>query len=255
MEFQARNNILFIRFDPNIKPMSEFLTFRKFDNAAEAIAISELLQEKNIPTQLEETPMILDQQLMGQHFDNTFLLKIPASQFITADNILRAAVKVEDVEDDYYLLSFSDKELQEIIEKKDEWGSYDYALALQLLEKRGIPYSPAQLVDIDQQRKETLIVPQKGSILWITIGYLSPLINGFPGFFWGSFLGIFIGGFLWRTKKTLPDGTRIFAYNANTRKHGRVILIISCIVLPLWIWYLMSGNEPPSFYHIFAFFS
>lgn len=214
--------------------MSKFLTFRKFDSAEEAMAISELLKEKGIPVILENTPVLLDQQLIGQQFENTFLLKIPSERFTDADNVLRAAVSFneQDIEEDYYLLSFSDKELQEVIEKKDEWGAYDYALALHLLEKRGIPYTPAQLLEIDDQRQQQLAKPEKGAGIWLIVGYLSVLVGGL--------LGFFIGGYLIVAKKTLPNGVRIHAFTAQTRNHGRFILILGAIAFPLWILYIIN---------------
>lgn len=219
--------------------MSKFLTFRKFDTPEEALAISDLLKEKNIPVQLENTPVLLDQQLIGQQFENTFLLKIPASYFIEAGNVIRAAVTIneEDVEEDYYLLSFSDKELQEVIEKKDEWGSYDYSLALQLLEKRGVSYTPEQLAAIDDQRLQQLSNPEKGSAIWIVIGYLSVLIGGLLGFFIGAYIII--------AKKTLPDGSRMRAYSDQTRKHGKYILVLGIIAFPLWVLYALDGGSVP----------
>ncbi|MRG47656.1 hypothetical protein GFS24_21210 [Chitinophaga sp. SYP-B3965] len=219
--------------------MSKFLTFRKFDTPEEAIAISELLKEKNIPVELENTPVLLDQQLIGQQFENTFLLKIPADYFRKADGVLRAAITVDeqDVEEDYYLLSFSDKELQEVIEKKDEWGSYDYTLALQLLEKRGISYTPVQLAAINDKRLQQLATPERGNVTWIVIGYMSVAIGGLLGFFIGAYIII--------AKKTLPDGTRMFAYSEETRKQGKYILILGAVVFPLWVLYVLNGGSIP----------
>ncbi|SIO41934.1 hypothetical protein [Chitinophaga niabensis] len=221
--------------------MPDFLTFRKFDTAEEAIAISDLLKEKDIPVMLENTPVLLDQQLIGQQFENTFLLKIPPERFIDADNVLRAAVSFneQDIEADYYLLSFSDQELQEIIEKKDEWGAYDYALALHLLEKRGISYTPAQLAGLNDQRHQQLAKPENGSAVWIAIGYMSVLIGGL--------LGFFIGGYIIVAKKTLPDGSRMYAFPDITRKQGKYILILGGIAFPLWAWYVIQGGSVPGF--------
>jgi len=221
--------------------MSNFLTFRKFDTAEEAMAIGDLLKEKDIPVILENTPVLLDQQLIGQQFENTFLLKIPPEHFMEADNVLRAAISFNetDIEEDYYLLSFSDKELQEIIEKKDEWGAYDYALALHLLEKKGVAYTPAQLATINDQRHQQLAKPEKGSAIWIAIGYMSVLIGGL--------LGFLIGGYIIIAKKTLPDGSRMYAFAKQTRNHGKYILILGGIAFPLWVMHVRAGGSIPGF--------
>ncbi len=227
--------------------MSEYLTFRKYATAEEALSMQEFLQAGDIPAVLEETPVMLDQQLIGQHFDNTFLLKIPAALFSAADALIRQLQTTddEDADPDYYLLAFSEAELREVIEKKDEWGEYDYALALKLLEKKGVTFTPAQLAYLDRQRKEQLARPEAIGRLWLWIGFLSAFIGGL--------LGFFIGGFLWYTKKTLPDGTRVYAYTPAIRKQGTVMLCVGTVMTPLWIWYIMAGGSHPSlrmFFHL-----
>lgn len=59
---------------------------------------------------------------------------------------------------------------------------------------------------------------ESGNSLWTIVGYISALLGGL--------LGIVIGLTLWRAKKILPNGERIFIYKPSDRWHGMVISII-----------------------------
>lgn len=218
--------------------MHQYLTFRKFATQEEACAVQELLVENDIPCVLEADPVLLDSNLIGQNFDLPYRLKIPSNCFRAAEALLWQPINLQETESDYYLLSFSDEELMEVIEKRDEWGSYDYALALQLLEQRGITLTTGDLERIDQQRLKVLATPDKGSNIWTAIGYLSALIGGM--------LGLFIGIFLFTAKKTLPDGTRVYAFSPQTRQHGKYIMTLGFIAIPSWICYVVcfGGTVP-----------
>ena len=49
----------------------------------------------------------------------------------------------------------------------------------------------------------------------------------------GGFLGIIIGWYIWKSTKTLPDGNKVLSYNANDRKHGRIIFYLGIIIFPI----------------------
>ncbi|MBO9155427.1 hypothetical protein ACFOTA_24660 [Chitinophaga sp. GCM10012297] len=222
--------------------MPQLLAFKRFHTAEQAAEIISLLQEHDIPTEYEEEVVLLDKMYSGQNFDQRHLVKIPADYFSRADALLKSQITVspEDVEPDYYLLSFSTEELKEVIIKKDEWGDFDYALALKLLEKQGISYSAEQLAHLGNSRLQTLSEPQDLPVIWLMIGYLSPLLLfvPLPYPYILSVMGIFIGAFVRLTKKTLPDGSRIQAFSAKTRNHGKW-MILSGIVLTVICWALL----------------
>ncbi len=209
--------------------MSQYLTFRKLESQEEAQAIQQLLNTHNIPSKLEINSALLDANLLGQQFDPAYWIKIPADAFRTAETLVRESIdiKLHEVEENYYLLSFSNEELMEVIEKKDEWGNYDYALALHLLKTKGIELTDTDLVRIDQQRIKALAKPDNGNNLWIFVGYLSAAFLGA--------LGLFIGFFMLRTKKTLPDGSRVYAFSDRARSHGKYILLTGCATVLLWL--------------------
>ncbi len=170
------------------------------------------------------------------------MVKIPADYFAKADELLKKQITIsmEDVEPDYYLLSFTTEELRDVIIKKDEWGDYDYQLALALLEKQGITYTEPQMEELRSSRLETLAQPVDLPVIWQVIGFCSPFLalTIMIPFAWiFSFLGIFIGAFVRMSKKTLPDGTRRYAFAPKTRNTG-TWMILSSIVLLVVCWTL-----------------
>lgn len=216
--------------------MEALLTFKRFHTAAQAAEIITLLHEHHIPAQYEEE-VILDKVYVGQNFDQGHLVKIAAADFSRADALLKSLISVapEDVEPDYYLLSFSTEELKEVIMKKDEWGDFDYALALKLLERQGVSYSPEQLAQVGDGRMQALSRPQELPAIWTLIGFLSPLILFAPIPYTPvfSFLGVFMGAFVWLTKKTLPDGSRILAFSEKTRHQGWWMMISGVVLIAI----------------------
>lgn len=229
--------------------MSAFLVFRRFESLAEATAIQKIFTKHNIPNVLSEERALLDNTIIGQQFDLPFHVKIPADHFTKAEDVLRQSIDISaiEVEKDYYLLAFSNEELMEVIEKKDEWGNYDYALALQLLEERGHKLTNDDIERLDSKRIASLAIPEDGLNIWTVFGYFSAAIGGV--------LGIFIGIYMMQSKKTLPDGSRVPTYNRQTQTHGLYILIIGVISAALSnIFYFLFDGAFPSIADLFVIF-
>jgi hypothetical protein len=72
---------------------------------------------------------------------------------------------LEKVDDDYYLLAFSDEELLEIDLKPDEWGLFDYQLAKKLLRERGKEIREEDAEQLKKARNKTLAKPDQITIL------------------------------------------------------------------------------------------
>jgi hypothetical protein len=211
-----------------------FLTFQKFNDPALAEAIAEQLHAANIDTLVVKEDALLDATIVGNDLGSTIHLKIAPSNFERANAILEGYYQrqIQTMDPDYYLFSFTDDELLEIIQKPDEWGHLDHALAKKLLADRGQAVTPAQLEQFHEQRMAELAKPSTTHPAIIFWGYLSAIVGGLIGFA--------LGYILVSQKKTLPNGERVFTYPLSERKHGKRILIISAVSFVFW--FLLTLN-------------
>lgn len=209
----------------------EFVAFQKFNNQNSAIDLGNLLKNNEIDFLIENISINLDPVLSNNHFGNEYCVKLKGKDFEKAITILSEIAKSElnEVENDHYLFSFSDEELIDLISKSDEWSKFDVELAKQLLKERGKEVSEEQILEIQKQRLLELSKPEDGQNIYIIIGYVCAFLGGL--------LGLFIGWHLLTYKKTLPNGSRIYAYSEIDRKHGNKIVIIGVIFLIFWVFY------------------
>ncbi len=132
---------------------------------------------------------------------------------------------INNVDDDYYLLSFTDDELYDILVKSDEWSEFDYSLSKKLLKERGKSVDDELLKSLKLKRIKELAKPEGNQKGWIIAGYIFAFLGGF--------LGLIIGYFLWTSKKTLPNGQKVFSYYPKDRRNGKYIFYISLIIFPI----------------------
>lgn len=209
----------------------DFLIFQKFSSQKESLDFGRLLNENGIRYLLEDISVNFDPILSNNEFGKEFCVKLQKVDFEKVNEILRQKVKEEIVEvtNDYYLLSFSNEELIDVIQKSDEWNKFDVELALELLKQRGNEVSELQISEITNQRITELSKPEEGQTVYIVIGYISAVCGGL--------LGIFVGWHLLSFKKTLPNGSRIYAYSESDRKQGNRIFVIGTISILFWFLY------------------
>ena len=209
----------------------EFLIFQKFNTESQAVDFGSLLNVNRIEFLIENISINFDPILSNNEFGKEYCVKIKKDDFEKANDILREKAKTEinEIQDDYYLLSFTDEELIDVIEKSDEWNKFDVELAQKLLKERGNEITTEQISELKKQRIIELSKPEEGQNVYIIIGYVCALLGGL--------LGIFIGWHLTTYKKTLPNGNRIYAYSENDRKQGNRILILGIVFIVFWILY------------------
>ena len=207
----------------------KFAEFQRFNSEAELEKCVKILIENNIEYLIEDVSINLDPVLSSNKLGIEFLLKIDQVNFEKANNILDElySFEIDEIESDYYLFSFSDDELLDVIIKSDEWNKFDVQLAQKILKEKGKGLSVIEIEQIQRERILDLSKPEKKQSDWIFIGYISSLLGGF--------LGIFIGWHLLTFKKTLPNGDRIYNYSNEDRKHGNQILIIGFLSIIVWI--------------------
>lgn len=209
----------------------EFTTFQKFNDQNSALQLGDFFKEKGLEYLLEDNSLSFDPSFANNGFGKEFCIKLKQSDFEKGKAFLieNAEKEIVEIDKDYYLFSFTDKELFELIAASDEWSPFDVSLAERLLKERGKEVTLEEIENIKTNRIFELSKPEKSQRTYIIIGYITAILGGI--------LGIFIGWHLLTFKKTLPNGNRIYAYSENDRKQGNLILIIGGIFLVIWLLY------------------
>ena len=213
----------------------EFLTFRQFNDAETAKELIVVLNENSIETLLEDNSAVFDPSFANNILEKDFRIKIKQKDFIKANVALERVYQsqLEIIDKDYYLFSFTNDELEEIIFKPDEWGELDYQLSQKILKERGREINKQQLSQIKNSRIKELAQPGKLSLGAFAFGLFLSLILGIPGIVFGWYVSNF--------KKTLPDGQRIFIYDENSRQKGNWIFIVGIISFMCWLLLRLTG--------------
>jgi hypothetical protein len=206
------------------------LSFQKFNDPILAQTIADHLQKDGIPCTITDEAGLKTPYISFNQYESTIHLRIPAADFPKARASFEAyyAAQLDSIDPDYYLFSFTNEELQDIIHHPDEWGPLDYALAKKLLAQHGQTISVEQEADIRQQRLTTLAAPEKNHMQYIVLGYIFAICGGLFGLFFGYALA--------STKKNLPNGQQVYMFNESERKHGKRILVIAIVGLTIFIW-------------------
>lgn len=205
---------------------TELLTLAKYRDAELARPMAELLNKRGIPFELEDASAPVDVTFSASPYFKEYHLKVPKTYYKKALKIWEADSEalIEKVDKHHYLFKFSDEELREILEKSDEWSKEDYVLAKKILADRGQEVSEKELAVMEALRIAELSKPAKADPAWIFLGYALALIGGFAGI---------LIGYNYRFKKTLPNGTQVFAYDEASRKQGKQIFYLGLIMFIL----------------------
>ena len=208
---------------------SEFAVYRKFSDVKQAEELAETLKNNNVDCKLVDNSPAIDITFTGNTLQNEVQLLVKQSDFEIANDLLdkKAEEQIEEVDDDHYLFDFENEELYDILIKPDEWSAFDYKLAQKILSERGQPVNEGLIRSLKKQRLDELAKPEGGQTSWILVGYLFA--------FFGGVIGLLIGWLLWKRKKSLPDGRKVFAYNDKDRNHGKIIFVIGLVLFITWL--------------------
>jgi len=208
--------------------MSElFVLYHSFTDAVVANEIATRIKDAGLELEFDIGTAVKDKILIGSNLEPEFKIKLQSKDFARANAVLEDyyTAQLQFVEKDYYLYSFTNTELLEIIEKRDEWGIIDYVLAKKILAENGVDISKAAIQKLDSDRLQQVAQPEALSTSWILLGYLGCLIIGIFGIFYAIAIVI--------AKKTLPNGLRVYTYNKATRSHGTAMIVVAIFMIAL----------------------
>jgi len=124
--------------------IEEFVTFQKYNDKGYALELGTLLKENNIDYIIEESPARFTPTFVGNELEKEFTIKIKKEDFERTEKIQEEIIlkQLDTIDDDYYLLHYTDTELMEIVTNRYEWGQFDFLLAQKLLKERGKEVHP-----------------------------------------------------------------------------------------------------------------
>ncbi|MEL6534980.1 MAG: hypothetical protein AAFQ98_06180 [Bacteroidota bacterium] len=199
-----------------------FLTFRSYPSQAKAEETGVLFRTWDIPFKIISTDDTFDPSFSFNRGATRWEMKIPDDQFDRANQLMEEQALNTPLPQDHYLRGFSEEELIEVLTKPDEWSEQDFVWAQQLLAAQGKEMTEEALQLLKQQRLAKLREPDSSSPSWTFIAYLAALAGGI--------VGIGIGYTLWLSKKTLPNGERVYRYRPQDRRHGLRIFVLGTLV-------------------------
>jgi hypothetical protein len=212
-------------------------TFRVFKDVYAAEELATWLNDRGVPAAVVDTSAPFDPSFANSILSKEWVVRIPPDDFSKAGELLQHfyALRLSAISKDYYLFSFSNEELDNILARPDEWGDLDYVLAQHILASRGLTVSEDQLRAFREKRYLELSKPEEQDapdfILW---GYGLSIVGGL--------IGSLIGWHLMSSHKILPDGKKVPRFAADTRRHGRRIFWLGLIVTIVFFIARMSGS-------------
>lgn len=212
--------------------MDEAAPFRTFRTPEEAQALASDLELLGFAPIIEDSRNYISSAFVGAS-PEYFSVKLPPEEFLRAEAAMeeQAEKELAEVGEDHYLFSFTDGELLDVVYKPDEWNAFDRRLARRILTDRGVAFGTAEDETIREARLDVLAAPAPSQVTWVVVGYVLAVLGGV--------LGVFIGHHLATTKKTLPNGERVYTYRPEDRAHGMRIfflgLVISFGLIGIWL--------------------
>lgn len=203
-----------------------FSIFKKYPTVEQARELKDLLEKNGIECHLVENIPPVDITFSGNTLHDEYEIQLKPEDFEKAESLLikNAEDLIGEIDKDYYLFDFTNEELYEVLLKADEWNEFDYTLAQKILKERGKSIDRDLLNSLKAERLKHLAKPEENQRAWIIGGYVFSFIGGF--------LGIVIGYFIWSSKKTLPNGQKVYTYSNHDRKHAKYIFYIGIIIFP-----------------------
>ncbi len=214
---------------------NKFTLYQRFPDRERASELISVLKQQKIDFKLIDNRPPLDLTFSNNTLQNEVQILVKQADFEKLNAVLneQAAKLIDQVDSSHYLYDFSNEELYDILLKHDEWSALDFQIAQKLLLERGQPINSALIESLTKKRLEDLAQPEQGQQVWIVSGYIFALLGGL--------IGTTIGWYLWRFKKTLPNGQKVHGYSTSDRTHGLIIFIFG--ILSTLFWFIHNYSE------------
>ncbi len=205
-----------------------YAVFRKFTDLENAKSVAAELKTVGLDCKLVDNSPPVDITFTGNTLNNQLELYVKQTEFDKAREHFEklATNELDNVSPNHYLFEFSNEELYEILLKPDEWSSLDQKLAQKILIDKGQPINADMMEALRKQRIKDLSKPEPSQKTWLYAGYLFAILGGI--------LGLIIGWHIYRNRKTLPNGEKVFSYSEHDRRHGRIIAYLGAFLFPVW---------------------
>ncbi len=211
-------------------------SYRVFYDEAQASLFTQKLNEQGVSAWMVEDSTVVDSNIIGAAATPIYRVKIEQKDFERVNELLiqEAESTYTSVPEDHYLLQFTTRELKEILSSPHEWSADDIVLAKMILKtKRN---DEAEITDVDEQpvRMADPFAPKEWTNRELIMVYLSLLFFGMAG--------IVFGLLMWRSTKTLPDGTIIYSNSEDDRGHGKILILIGLAIFALAFYSALNGQ-------------
>lgn len=206
--------------------MAEFLTYSKFHSLPEARKFILILENAGIKFSIDHERDVLDNVYTGHSHDPMIAIKIAGDRFehINSLLLLEAQSQLSSIDPDYYLFSFSDEELADVIHNRNEWNHFDQALAIKIMTDRKIAIPAAAQKTMEAESYD----PKHLESLWLISQYLLTVLVPYVGFI--------VGLATLFAYKTLKSGAKIKMYDDSTRLHAKIMLGLGAVPTFLFLW-------------------
>ena len=222
--------------------MPQFVKYRSIDDKVFATELYKELSENGIEVEWESAEGFFDPSFVTNEVLFTYYIKLRPEDFSKADQILEKLMSSQTNAplEDYYLYTFSNEELLDVLKKPDEWNEYDRFWAKKILFKKGIEIKEEELLSMKDLRVQELKKPWKTGRLWILMVIIFIILACRYLHIFSAFGLIFLGLYLAYSKRTILTGERIWAFDKTDRMLGKMILVIG-IICNLFILLIAFG--------------
>lgn len=213
--------------------IEEYEVFRRYLNEEEAKLDADFLDSANIDFLLEPPGKNITETISGEGLNIEWVLKIKPKSFPFVEDLLKKNESLDPVDPEkYYLNELNDDELIEILTQFDEWSTFDFSMAVEILKLRGHKISEAEIEKYKKERIEKIRTPKQISkiqIIGISVFMLA-----------GGIVGSAMAYSIAHEKKTDPTGEIFYTYNADSRKTAQSFFIAGIVIFIMQFLYALG---------------